>query len=432
MTTLGFGFSPTDEEKADAKRRQAYAEAEREPADDKPTVTPAVAPRAEERTAAAEIAAAHDEAAKAMRAKFAPVGLDALTKNPEAMRYLFRLGEEGKKPTVEDTKEWMPLGKVCMVAAPGGTGKSTFLAALAMSVAAGVDVISGLRPEGMGGAGRRVLFVLAEEDMAEIHRKLFQAARGLDEDVKRRVAANLHVFAGAGQAVKLYDEIELREDRNKGGHVNRLTTDPTLFAETLRDVLNERPESAPPWSLVILDPASRFSGARDENDNKGATAFVTELEKLAETNDKPTVLVAHHTGKGKQDAGAEAARGASAFVDGVRWVANMTRWTCENADKDAPNTVDVTVSKSNYTAIAPSMPTLTIRVLRAGEEGGGVSMKRETAAETAERMEYAKKQKEKAAAEKRAAAAGKAAENPKTAQEKAEAPNPLAVRPELL
>ena len=302
------------------------------------------------------------------------------------MRYLFRLGKADSGREVEDTKPWMPLGKVCMVAAPGGTGKSTFLAALAVSVAGAVETISGLRPLGHGGGGARVLFVLAEEDQAEVERKVYAASRGLSLEQLERVAENLWWFAGAGKPVRLYEPVERRHD-GAAYSDNVQTERETDFAQALTDRLNDNGPT--PWNLVILDPASRFTGARDENDNQGATRFVESLEALAGTDCKPTVLIAHHTGKGKSDAGAEAARGASSLVDGVRWVATMQRWTCENADEKAPRAIAVNVNKSNYTAEAPAMPTLWLRMTAIGE-GLGTRLARETAAEAKERAEYAK------------------------------------------
>ena len=345
---------------------------------------------------------------------------------PPPLRFLFRLtpASDGSA-NLGDEIAWMPRGMVCLLTAPGGTGKSTLLAALALSVAVGRDLIHGLRPEGLG-RGQRVLFVLGEEDRRKVRRMFYSASRvfGLTPAEKDRAARHLYTFAGAGQIVRLYDEIELRE-QSSGGLINRITTDPTDFAEVLKATLDEPPdEGVPPWALVVLDPASRFSGAQNENDNAAATRFVQALEVLRGTRDEPTVLVAHHTGKGQAGNNASSARGASALVDGARWLCTLERHDIHNADANAPNVVKALVVKSNDTPIWPALPMLWLRV-KPGPEGHGVTLTRETAGEAAAREEYEAERKASAQREEAAARAAARA-MAKVAEEKAKAAARLA------
>ncbi|NCB64206.1 MAG: AAA family ATPase, partial [Clostridia bacterium] len=78
----------------------------------------------------------------------------------------------------------LPAGKVAILSAPGGTGKSFFLLELGMSVAAGEPLIHGLTPNGSG----PVKYISFEEDGIDLHNRLvslFQTFGGLKPPVDR-------------------------------------------------------------------------------------------------------------------------------------------------------------------------------------------------------------------------------------------------------
>ena len=378
-----------------------------------PKVTPSTAAKA---AAAAEVPAGDEEERQRLEGLFVRYERDWFDKPPPPPRFLLRLtpAQDGSALGGDDIP-WMPRGAVCLLTAPGGTGKSTLLAAVALSVAVGRDLITGLRPEELA-KGQRVLFVLGEEDKAKVRRMFYTAGKvlGLKDAEKDRAARHLFTLAGSGEILRLYDEVE-RRDTYTGSSINRLTTEPTLFAEVLRERLTKREDREPPWALVVMDPGSRFSGARDENDNAAATRFIQALEVLRSVPDEPTILLAHHTGKGQSAAGQDSARGASALVDGARWHATLQREQFKNADEKAPHAIRVEVSKSNDTPTAPRMPTLWLR-MKPAPDGHGVTVTRETATEAKERLEYAL-QREAAANE----AEGKRAEGKRAAKAKAKA-----------
>ncbi len=402
-----FGATPLDDDPNDALMTT--------------TATAAKAAAAAEKSNAIAVNAAMREAARSELAdQIVRHDRGWFDEPPPPLRFLFRLtpASDGSA-NLGDEIAWMPRGMVCLLTAPGGTGKSTLLAALALSVAVGRDLIRGLRPEGLE-RGQRVLFVLGEESRPKVRRMFYSASRvlGLTPAEKDRAARHLYTFAGAGQIVRLYDEIELRE-QSSGGSINRITTDPTDFAEVLKATLDEPADDGePPWALVVLDPASRFSGAQNENDNAAATRFVQALEVLRGTRDEPTVLVAHHTGKGQVGNNASSARGASALVDGARWLCTLERHAIDNADAAAPNVVKALVVKSNDTPIWPTLPMLWLRV-KPGPEGYGVTLTRETAGEATAREEYEAQRKasaQSAAAEAKAEAKVAAAKAEKRAE----------------
>ena len=246
---------------------------------------------------------------------------------PKPRRWLLeRDGEKSHPRDVADSVGVLPLGKVGMLAAGGGVGKTMALVQLALAVATGrpwLDTFSTPNPG-------RVLLALAEEDAEEVQRRVYNAARvmRLTDEQRRDAVANIVVSPLAGCSVALV--------AGEGGHVEETDTLRALRARLAKDA---------EWRLIILDPLSRWAGADTEKDNAAATRFVEAVETLAlQSPGNPTVLLAHHTAKatrGNEANDAGAARGASALTDGVRWVANL--------DNDGGDAARLTIpTKSNY------------------------------------------------------------------------------------
>jgi len=217
---------------------------------------------------------------------------------------------------------WLRRGIVGMLVGGGGTGKT--MAALQLAVAVAAAGEAGPVPrwfgvEVSGGAREGVLVLLGEEPKEEAHRRCRRAARasGLSEAQLAAAAKRLVVVPLAGEAPAL---------RSGGAGAVR---DDTALVAALKVLLKKPPEGCTGWSLVVVDPLSRFGGPDAEVDNAAATELVTTLEALrvaAEGN--PTLLVVHHKGKAELREGAASqtgARGASALVDGARWVCDMSR-----------------------------------------------------------------------------------------------------------
>jgi hypothetical protein len=290
------------------------------------------------------------------RAFWAPVG-DLLGVEPPPMVYVLRLDDKQSPQTA-----FLPAGKVGMVASPGGVGKSTLLAYIAVAVATGRPLL-GVAPMSAG----RVLLCFAEEDLDEAVRRLRRAVaaavEGLDvaqrRHVEGRAARNLYLHT-AGGSVRLADMVRVREQRPaKAGEtaeriIERVEAEHTgLFLDLVARLNDESPEgqnwdpgaSSTPWRLVVLDPLSRWWGLDNENDNAAATRAVEVFEELARTKHGPAVLVAHHEAK-TQNEGAGAIRGASALVDGMRWASRLQRLP---TGPDGPRYLVWQVVKSNYT-----------------------------------------------------------------------------------
>jgi RecA-family ATPase len=253
---------------------------------------------------------------------------DWFNTEPPARRYLLSDAKGGV----------LPLGRVGMLAAGGGMGKSWALTQLALAVATGRPWL-GFKVDQPG----NVLLALAEEEQAELQRRLYYASQelGLTADERRLATERILPLPLAGRSVAL---TYAAEQAGKDQDVS------TAFAAALE--LRLRLFT---WSLLILDPVSRFAGPDVEIDNAAATRFVQQLERLTAAPGNPTVLVAHHTAKGTRNgqSTASAARGSSALTDGIRWQANLDPITEKSGGKDEPPRIVagfacLRVTKSNY------------------------------------------------------------------------------------
>jgi RecA-family ATPase len=237
----------------------------------------------------------------------------------------------------------LATGKVGLLGARGGTGKSFALTQLAVAVATcGVWFGAG----GWKADRGRVLLVLAEEDAEEALRRLHASAIGCSEDALNLVARDITVLPLAGRGVAL-----TREATDATGALPE-----TTMANEIRELLRAAVQEHHPYSLVVLDPLSRFAGGDVEKDNSAATRFVQVLETFAAVEcGGPTVLASHHLRKqGKEEAAnlADLIRGASGLVDGVRWAAVLA--ALKRAD-GAPQLLRLEVPKTNYAKEPPPL-----------------------------------------------------------------------------
>jgi RecA-family ATPase len=217
------------------------------------------------------------------------------------------------------TVPWLPRGTVALLASPGGTGKSTLVMQLVLSVASGVqwlDTFDVVKPG-------TVCVWSGEDEEEDMHRRAFAVANALRGPGGTRGIDALP----QGWEQRVWRVATNGEDSRFVDRKND-ALDETLFFASVR----EQVETLQP-ALVVLDPASRFMGT-EENDNAQATRWITLAEQLKNTASKPVVLVLVHTGKGKDLTNQEAIRGASALVDGARWAATLSRRTQDGDEFD--------------------------------------------------------------------------------------------------
>lgn len=235
----------------------------------------------------------------------------------------------------------IPLGKVGFTIGSGGVGKTIAECGKALCVASGAPWL-GFEVDNRGA----VVLGLAEETEDEIHRRLYNAGRcmGLTQQQQQHAIRNIIAMPLAGRNVAL---------THGDGRGN-------VDVSPLRDKLMAHLRATGmEYSLVILDPLSRWGGNDIETDNHAATRFVEVLEEFTELPGKPTVEVAHHKSKvGRRGSTGDVsdARGSTAITDGARWAVNL--------EADGPRMVVLSLSKSNYAP--PLDPVIAIRDKRWG------------------------------------------------------------------
>jgi hypothetical protein len=321
--------------------------------------------------------------------RWKPLDPTWLGEKPPDRTWLLRRPADDKGDT---SAGFLPLGKVGMVVAKGGAGKTMALVQLALAVATGRDWLDYSTP-----TTGRVLLALGEEDETELRRRVHYAfdamwpePTGSPDNVKRLTRER----EAAREAIRR----RVVALPLAGLPVAFVRTDPRLrevsqteALEYLRKRLAD--DSGEPWRLIVLDPLSRFAGVETETDNAAATRFVQAIESLTEAPGNPTVLVAHHTTKtsrkGEDPAlDATAARGASALTDGVRWVLSMLPEKPDVPGIPSPF-VHLELVKSNYSPPAPRVTVVredhgTLRTMNAAERAKR-DEKREGIAERAKR-----------------------------------------------
>jgi hypothetical protein len=270
---------------------------------------------------------------------------DWFTDYPPRRRYLLTregTGDDAGKRAVG----FLPRGKVGILAAAGGAGKTMALVQLALSVATGrqwfgeYDV-----PTDEQG---HVLLALGEEDAEEVHRRLHYAFRVMwpsnepkhaqeREEAARLAQERITVLPLAGKPVGFVaTDRATREVSATPAHAQLVQ----LLTQAGHD-----------WSLVVLDPLSRFAGADTESDAAAATRFIQSVETLVDVPGRPTVLLAAHTTKNSRKGDdnpndATAVRGSSALTDGARWAMTMMPEP-QNFLQSSPY-VHLELVKSNY------------------------------------------------------------------------------------
>lgn len=257
-----------------------------------------------------------------------------LTKAPPNRKYIFDYQEP-----FEQRSGFLPEGKACMIASPGGCGKTFLLAHCALAAATGTEWINAKAVKPI-----KVLFIAAEEEEDELWNRFYHMVKGLELD------RNKHLIDLA------LDNIIALPQRGRGQRLIDDNGEPTQSYLDLKKVIEENPDI----KLVILDPAARFMGSETETNNAAATDWVNLIDGLTMIGGKPTVLVAHHTNKTalrpvgndkKPIFDQSMCRGASALVDGFRWVLGLQR----SEGEENHRSIFIKLLKSNYSRLGPTL-----------------------------------------------------------------------------
>ena len=225
----------------------------------------------------------------------------------------------------------LPFGKVGLLVAEGGAGKTMAVVQLAIAVARGTPWLGTFDVPNPG----KVLVILGEEDAEEVHRRTHRAVRLPDGAAPPREGA-IVTLPLTGVACPMI------EDGGDG-----------RFLVWLREYVSK----TGPYSLIVADPVSRFCGPDAERDNAAGTRFCQALESLVTPSGGASVLGGHHVNKQSRGSGAtldaSSARGSSAIVDGVRWVSTIAIENIPNAAIDTVLTF--AIPKTNYAKKPPPL-----------------------------------------------------------------------------
>ncbi|ABK45259.1 plasmid and phage replicative helicase / plasmid and phage DNA primase [Magnetococcus marinus MC-1] len=248
----------------------------------------------------------------------------ALRQEPKGRKRRIRLMDwtldryEGPPPH----REWLiegvlPLGVPGMFAAIGGAGKSMLLMDLAAKVALS-ESGNPIPLEALGGpivpATGTAVMLTAEDDHAEVHRRLFEVLPGRPNP-KRLIIVPM---PNAGGTLPLIS----------------MSREGPILSEEFHDIREELLE-IPNLRLVVIDPLQNFAGGDVNSDPAAGALFFSGLGRIAaETG--ATVLATHHfkknSGKtiGTAAEAREAIRGTTALVDSGRW--SYALWEVEDSE----------------------------------------------------------------------------------------------------
>ncbi|MCA9508983.1 MAG: AAA family ATPase [Myxococcales bacterium] len=225
----------------------------------------------------------------------------------------------------------IPKGEPCMIAAPGGTGKSFLALGCAISAASGVGWLD-YKPK----KPVKTIYIGAEDNQNTLGNRFYRLLRGMDVDKDpicfKNLKKNLALWGLKGQRLSLIN--------NQGS--------PTQVYDDLKFKMEQEEDIG----LIVLDPARSFMARDTEADNGAASEWKDLICAMTEISSRPTVLVTHHTNKsairgtGKDSVPAfdqSIVRGASALVDGFRWILSMQKLVLENERK-----IFMKITKSNF------------------------------------------------------------------------------------
>lgn len=228
-----------------------------------------------------------------------PIGSDWLHRAPSPIEYTW--------------DRYLPRGSVGLLVAEGGTGKTYLPQALAQSVAGGVPFL------GLPTRQGKAVHIAFEEVPDELRRRQYAIFQTEIEDFPKDKLArfirdterNLYVKSVVGQEIHLAVM--------DGSNVVQGRALSTLIYH-LRELGNVE--------LVVIDPLSRAHSIDNESQAWG-TVIINACERIA-LEVGCTVLLTHHTGKGKEREDLYSARGASALPDAARVVLRLKEATLED------------------------------------------------------------------------------------------------------
>jgi RecA-family ATPase len=221
-------------------------------------------------------------------------------------------------------REWLvpglvPMKTVTLFSGDGGTGKSLLALQLSVAVAAGDDWL------GRWARSGRAIFMSAEDDDDEIHRRLHDILISVGRawgDIK-----GLTIRSLAGESALLAVETQVE-----------------LYQSTLFDELEDRAEDEQP-TLVVIDTLADVYPA-NENDRAKARQFIGILRGLALRRSCAVMLLGHPSLSGLSSGSGSS--GSTAWNNSVRSRLYLQRVIEIEGYEPDPDRRILTTKKSNY------------------------------------------------------------------------------------
>lgn len=216
-------------------------------------------------------------------------------------------------------EDLVPLKNVTMLYGDGGTGKSLLALQLAVATAGGQPWV------GRDVRGGSALFISAEDDLHELHRRLAAAATGAGLTLQDLDRLTVRSLAGEDAILGTFDR------------AGRLAAT-GLFGEIEAQVVRDAP------ALIVLDTLNDLY-AGDENDKAQARQFIGLLRGLAIRHTCAVVLLAHPSKSGMSSGSGDS--GSVAWSNSSRSRLYLSRDMRDGYEPD-PNARILATMKTNY------------------------------------------------------------------------------------
>ena len=251
--------------------------------------------------------------------------------------------------------DWIPGKQVTLLYGDGGTGKSLIAMQLCLAVASDRPWLQLPTEKG------RSLYLSAEDDEDELHRRFANIARGMSLDLHD--FSNCHYLSLAGE-----DALFAVQDKS-----NQTMQHSPLFDAFCEAIKKYQPQVAVVDTLADVYPA-------DENQRNAARQFIQLLRKPAIENNCSVIVLAHPSLAGLNSGSGTS--GSTAWSNSVRSRLYLTR--PGGADTD-PDLRILELMKSNYSRIGT---TINLRWKHGVfiHQNGGAQLDRAALNEKAERV----------------------------------------------
>ncbi len=230
------------------------------------------------------------------------------------------LGHYQPKPREWTVDELIPKYQVTLLTGDGGVGKSLLALQLTTSIATGLPWV------GCQAVTGRALYISAEDDMDELHRRMWDIAAGYQVALSNVNALRLWSLVGQDTVIA-----SIAPDN---------TIQPTpLFQSIVSQIATLRPE------VVVFDTlANLYAG--NENDRAQVQQFMNLLRSIAVQYQCAVVLLAHPSKSGQVTG--DGTSGSTAWHNAVRSRLYLTREQAQDGIEPDPKRRVLDHMKANY------------------------------------------------------------------------------------